>query len=162
MTVTIDDASADSRITAAHLAELTDLAAFLYAELGLGPAVELSVALVDEQAMEQLHLQWMDLPGPTDVMSFPMDELTPGTAEAPVTEGALGDVVVCPAVAAAQAAEAGHSLGDELCLLTTHGVLHLLGYDHAEPAEREEMFSLQARLLGQFLGRSAPTPTVSG
>ena len=62
--------------------------------------------------MEQLHLQWMDLPGPTDVMSFPMDELTPGTAEAPVTEGALGDVVVCPAVAAAQAAEAGHSLGD--------------------------------------------------
>ena len=112
--------------------------------------------------MERLHLEWMDLPGATDVMSFPMDQLRPGSAHSPVAAGTLGDVVLCPAVAQDQAKAAGHPLTDELCLLTTHGVLHLLGYDHHEAASRTEMFTLQKRLLEEFLGRSPlcpPRPT---
>lgn len=159
MTVTVDDASGSPLITAEHCADLLDLVAFLYAELHLRAEVELAVRLVEEQEMEDLHLEWMNLPGPTDVLSFPMDELTEGTPEAPVRTGVLGDVVLCPAVAAAQAAAAGHSLGDELLLLTTHGVLHLLGHDHHEPAERARMFSLQAQLLEKYLGRPSPVPT---
>jgi len=98
---------------------------------------------------EATLLKWMDEPGPTDVMSFPMDELD--TARRPDEAGPgpalLGDVVLCPAVASDQATQAGHSLDDELHLLTVHGCLHLLGYDHAEPAEEREMFRLQNELL---------------
>jgi probable rRNA maturation factor len=111
------------------------------------PLAELSVVIVDEPAMEQLHIQWMDLPGPTDVMSFPMDELRPGKADEEPPQGLLGDVVLCPTVAERQGAAAGHSMDDELHLLTVHGILHLLGYDHAEPDEEREMFALQKELL---------------
>lgn len=159
MSVSVDDASGDQLITADHLAELTDLTAELYARLGLGVEVELSITLVDQTQMEQLHLDWMELPGPTDVLSFPMDQLRPGTADHPVESGMLGDIVLCPAVAQAQAEAAGHPFSDELCLLTTHGLLHLLGYDHDDDAGRAEMFSLQRQLLESFLGRSAPVPT---
>lgn len=159
MTLTLEDTSDHPAVTGELLSELTDLVAFLYAQLGLHASVDLEVTLVDEAVMEQLHLDWMDLPGATDVMSFPMDQLTVGTVEEPVAEGSLGDVVLCPAVADSQAEAAGHSTSDELCLLTTHGVLHLLGYDHDEPEERAQMFSLQKDLLEAFLQRSAPTPT---
>jgi probable rRNA maturation factor len=121
------------------------------------PDADLAILLVDEAAMEQLHVQWMDEPGPTDVLSFPMDELRPGREGDPSPPGLLGDVVLCPDVAARQAAAAGHSSAEELLLLTTHGILHLLGYDHAEPEEEKEMFGLQRRLLLTFLsgrGRS--------
>ncbi|MCH8571828.1 rRNA maturation RNase YbeY [Nesterenkonia sp. AY15] len=158
--VTVEDSSGSDQISGAHLAELLDLTGFLYAKLHLAPAVTLSITLVDEEAIEQLHLDWMNLPGATDVMSFPMDELTAGTAEDPVTEGLLGDIVICPGVAAAQAKANGHPLSAELALLATHGVLHLLGHDHAEAADREEMFTLQRVLLEEYLGHAAPTPTV--
>ena len=119
--------------------------------LGIHPLAELSLLLVDEGAMEALHVQWMDEEGPTDVLAFPMDELRPARGEddepAP---GLLGDVVLCPTVAARQASEAGHSTEDELHLLATHGILHLLGYDHAEPEEKEEMFALQGELLASW------------
>ncbi|MCT1606132.1 rRNA maturation RNase YbeY [Nesterenkonia massiliensis] len=157
--MSIEDVSASGLVSAEDLAELTDLTAYLYAQLSLSAAVELSLSLVDEAEMERLHLEWMDLPGATDVMSFPMDELRPGRPEAPVSEGTLGDIVLCPVVAQAQAEAAGHSITDELCLLTTHGVLHLLGYDHDDAAERAQMFGLQKQLLEQFLGREAPVPT---
>jgi probable rRNA maturation factor len=111
---------------------------------------ELAIVLVDEGAMEQLHVQWMDEPGPTDVLSFPMDELRPGTAEDPAPPGLLGDVVLCPQVAETQARAAGHALLDELLLLTTHGILHLLGFDHAEPDEEKEMFGIQRDILVGF------------
>jgi probable rRNA maturation factor len=128
---------------------LVSVARYVLHRLGINPLAELSVLLVDVPAMTELHVKWMDEPGPTDVMSFPMDELE--TARRP-DEGApgpalLGDVVLCPAVAARQAAAAGHSTDDELHLLTVHGVLHLLGFDHAEPAEEREMFRLQNELL---------------
>ena len=111
---------------------------------------ELAIVLVDEGAMEQLHVRWMDEPGPTDVLSFPMDELRPGTEDQPAPPGLLGDVVLCPQVAESQAKTAGHTLLDELLLLTTHGILHLLGFDHAEPAEEKEMFGIQRDILVGF------------
>ncbi len=114
------------------------------------PDAELAIVLVDEGAMEQLHLQWMDEPGPTDVLSFPMDELRPGTEEAMTPAGLLGDIVLCPQVAMSQAETAGHSPLDELLLLTTHGILHLLGFDHAEPDEEKEMFGIQREILAGF------------
>ncbi|WP_405372829.1 MULTISPECIES: rRNA maturation RNase YbeY [unclassified Microbacterium] len=120
------------------------------AELNVSPDADLAILLVDEGAMEALHVQWMDEPGPTDVLSFPMDELRPGTDEMPTPPGLLGDIVLCPQVAETQATAAGHPTVDELILLTTHGLLHLLGFDHAEPEEEREMFGLQKELIGSF------------
>ncbi|NUR58367.1 MAG: rRNA maturation RNase YbeY [Catenulispora sp.] len=136
--------------------ELVGVARYVLGEMGIHPMAELSILLVDTAAMEQLHIQWMDEPGPTDVLSFPMDELRPARAEddnEPVP-GLLGDVVLCPEVAEKQAKDAGHSTADELRLLTTHGILHLLGYDHAEPDEEAEMFGLQKQLLRGWKARS--------
>lgn len=126
------------------------LAAFALDAMHVHADAELAIVLVDEGAMEQLHVQWMDEPGPTDVLSFPMDELRPGTEDAETPPGLLGDIVLCPQVAQAQAETAGHSTLEELLLLTTHGILHLLGFDHAEPAEEKEMFGIQRDILIGF------------
>ncbi len=131
--------------------EIVALARHVLAAMRVHPQAELSVVLVDEPAMTQLHVQWMDEPGPTDVLSFPMDELRPGSDGEDSPPGLLGDVVLCPQVAARQARAAGHSAQEELLLLTTHGILHLLGYDHAEPDEEKEMFGLQRKLLLTYL-----------
>jgi probable rRNA maturation factor len=134
--------------------ELISVARFVIRRMDVNPAAELSMVLLDVNAMADLHMRWMDLPGPTDVMSFPMDELEPGgRPDAPEPgPSMLGDIVLCPQFAADQAAAAGHSLGQELALLTVHGVLHLLGYDHAEPDEEKEMFELQRKLLEEWVG----------
>jgi probable rRNA maturation factor len=92
----------------------------------------------------------MDEPGPTDVLSFPMDELRPGRVDAQTPAGLLGDVVICPQVAEIQAEAAGHDLAQEMSVLLTHGMLHLLGFDHATPDEEAEMFGLQRDLLLAF------------
>ncbi len=131
--------------------EIVALARHVLSDLQVHPQAELSVVLVDEGAMSALHEQWMDEPGPTDVLSFPMDELRPGRDGEDPVAGLLGDVVLCPQVAERQAEAAGHSTHEELLLLTTHGILHLLGYDHAEPTEEAEMFALQRRLLLTYL-----------
>jgi probable rRNA maturation factor len=131
--------------------ELVRLARFVLEAMRVHPQAELSLVLVDEPAMEALHIQWMDEPGPTDVLSFPMDELRPGRDDEEPEPGLLGDVVLCPTVADKQARTAGHSFEEELLLLTTHGILHLLGFDHAEPEEEKEMFGLQRKLLLTFL-----------
>lgn len=120
------------------------------AELNVSADADVAIVLVDEGAMEALHVQWMDEPGPTDVLSFPMDELRPGTIDRPTPPGLLGDIVLCPQVAETQAATAKHTLMDELILLTTHGLLHLLGFDHAEPEDEKEMFGLQRELIAGF------------
>lgn len=129
--------------------ELISVARFVIGEMKVNPGAELSMVLLDTAAMADLHMRWMDLPGPTDVMSFPMDELEPGGRPDAAEPGPsmLGDIVLCPQFAADQAKAAGHPLEHELALLTVHGVLHLLGYDHAEPDEEKEMFALQAQLL---------------
>ena len=132
-------------------AEFAALARYVLDEMHVHPQTDLSVLLVDTDVMSDLHVRWMDEPGPTDVLSFPMDELRPGTDGEPTPAGLLGDVVLCPQVAAEQARVAGHSTIEELLLLETHGILHLLGYDHAEPEEEKEMFALQRRLLLTFL-----------
>lgn len=112
-------------------------------ELGLHPECELTVAFIDDQEMEELHVKWMDLPGSTDVMSFPMDELKPNDPE----PGILGDIVISPLFARAQAEKAGHSFEHEVKILAAHGLLHLLGYDHQDLAEEKVMFALQEDLV---------------
>lgn len=127
-------------------------ARFAVGAMDVNPAAELSLLLVDEETMADMHVQWMDLPGPTDVMSFPMDELVPGGRPDAAEPGPaiLGDIVICPAFAKRQAKEARRSFDHELAMLTIHGVLHLLGYDHAEPEEEKEMFGLQNSILEEF------------
>lgn len=132
-------------------AEFAALARHVIDAMGVHPQAELEIRFVDTEVMTQLHVQWMDEDGPTDVLSFPMDELRPGADGELSEEGILGSIVVCPVVAAEQARAAGHSAEEEMLLLTTHGILHLLGYDHAEPEEEKEMFGLQRRLLLTFL-----------
>jgi probable rRNA maturation factor len=144
--------------TAIPEASLAAVARFAMDRLGVSPLAELSMLLVGSGVMADLHQRWMDLPGPTDVMAFPMDDaeeggLLAGGRPDSLSGGPalLGDIVLCPEVATEQAAAAGHEVLDELQLLTVHGVLHLLGYDHAEPTEERAMFALQDRILGEFL-----------
>ena len=141
-------------------AALAALARHVLDEMQVHPLAELSVLLVDEPAMTELHVRWMGEDGPTDVLAFPMDELRPpqpggshadhGGAEPPEIPGLLGDVVICPQVAAGQARRGRHSLADEIDLLCAHGILHLLGYDHGDPQEHAVMFGLQDRLLASW------------
>jgi probable rRNA maturation factor len=141
----LDESGSDVDVVA-----LTQLCRFVMRRMRLHPATELTVRLVDLQTITVLNEKWMGATGPTDVLSFPMDELNPGRdnrdpEEEP--EGYLGDIALCPEVAAQQAPAAGHSTSDEVELLTVHGILHLLGYDHATPEEHSEMFGIQGRLL---------------
>ena len=129
---------------------LAQLAGLLFVELRIHPDVELGIRLVDTAEMTQLHLQWMDEPGPTDVLSFPMDELRSAPVGAEPQPGLLGDIVLCPEVAAAQATEFLRSLDEELQFLTIHGVLHLIGYDHMKASEHAQMFGLQDDLLATW------------
>jgi probable rRNA maturation factor len=132
---------------------IASVARHVLTAMRVNPAAELSVLAVTSDAMAELHERWMDEPGPTDVMAFPMDELVDESRRPDAPEigpALLGDVVLCPSFAAAQARKAGHALADELALLTVHGVLHLLGYDHAEPEQEREMFGLQNRLLTEW------------
>lgn len=129
-------------------AALIDLTQYVLDQLRVHPLAELSLLVVDEDAMAGLHVQWMNETGPTDVLAFPMDELRPAAeGEDSSAPGLLGDVVLCPQVAARQARQAGHGSEDELQMLCAHGVLHLLGYDHEEPEDERRMFGLQSELL---------------
>jgi len=129
---------------------LAALSRFVMDRMRVHPLAELCIKAVDEQTIASLNEQWMEKEGPTDVLAFPMDELRPGLVNDEPEEGVLGDLVLCPAVAERQARDAGHATAAEVHLLTVHGILHLLGYDHAEPEEHKEMFDLQARLLGEW------------
>ncbi len=131
-------------------AQIVSVARYALDAMKVSPSAELAITAVGLDAMEELHVRWMDEPGPTDVMAFPMDSLVEDTRrpDAPdLGPALLGDVVRCPAFARDQARKAGHTLADELHLLTVHGILHLLGYDHLEPEDEREMFALQNRLL---------------
>ncbi|SBW22253.1 rRNA maturation RNase YbeY [Protofrankia symbiont of Coriaria ruscifolia] len=129
---------------------LTALARFVLDAMKVNPLAELSVMLVEQSSMEELHVRYMGEEGPTDVLAFPQDDAfdpsAPDSGEDDPTL-LLGDVVLCPDVARRQAAKAGHSTEHEMHLLCTHGILHLLGYDHAEPEEEREMWAVQSRLL---------------
>ena len=126
--------------------QIVDVAAFALDKMGIHPESDLGITLVDEDEITKLHIQWMDLPGPTDVLSFPMDELKPFSAsDGP---GIICDIVICPQFAAKQATK--HSTEDEISLLTVHGVLHLLGFDHVEEEEHKVMFGLQDKTLAEW------------
>lgn len=125
--------------------EIISLLTFGIDYMDLHPECELSVTFVDDAEMEELHIKWMDEPGTTDVLSFPMD-LPEGKHDA-VT---LGDIVIDPIVAAKQAATAGHSTEHEIYILASHGLLHILGYDHADRDEEKIMFELQETIVEKW------------
>ena len=126
-------------------AEVTSLLAFAMSELKLNAECDLNLGFIDDHYMTELHIKWMDEPGSTDVLSFPMDM--------PEVEGdivTLGDIMISPAFATAQALSAGHSIEHEIYILATHGLLHIIGYDHAEPDEEKIMFALQELIVEKW------------
>ena len=145
----LDESGSDVDLDVGSLA---GLARFVLDRMRMHPATEMCLRLVDEGTIETLNRQWMDADGATDVLAFPMDELTPGDVADEPVEGYLGDIALCPQVAARQAPEHHHEARDEIDLLCVHGILHLLGYDHAEAEEHREMFGLQTRLLAEWQG----------
>jgi probable rRNA maturation factor len=145
--VTVIDVSNETAIACDEEA-LRRLAEFVMPRLGLDPSCDLAVTLVDIDRMTDLHVEWMGEPGPTDVLSFPMDELRPGDGPPPI--GTLGDIVLCPGHLPAQAHEAGRSLDEELQFLLVHGMLHLVGMDHQEPEEHAVMFARQDAILQEW------------
>ncbi|MGB7964169.1 MAG: rRNA maturation RNase YbeY [Propionicimonas sp.] len=132
---------------------LLALASFALDLLRIHPQSELSVLLVDEDTMSAYHVKYLDEPGPTDVLSFPMDELRSPAGDEDPPLGMLGDIVLCPSVTAAQAAENNRTTAEEADYLLIHGLLHLLGHDHAEPEEKRVMFDLNDRIIAAWSSR---------
>ena len=129
---------------------LSQLAAFALDALRIHPEAELSIVLVDEDTMSAYHERFMGEPGPTDVLSFPMDELRAPEPDEEPPLGLLGDIVLCPTVTAAQAASMGRTPEEEADYLLIHGLLHLLGHDHAEPNEKKVMFDLNDKIIAAW------------
>ncbi len=136
---------------------LVRLATFALDQLRIHPLAELSILLVDEDTMSAYHEKYLGEPGPTDVLSFPMDELRPPSDDDEPPAGLLGDIVLCPAVTERQAREHGRSAAAEAEYLLVHGLLHLLGYDHAEPDEKAEMFGLNDKIIAAWSERRSET-----
>ncbi|BDR52968.1 endoribonuclease YbeY [Bombiscardovia nodaiensis] len=130
----------------------SDLGLWVLDQMRVSTQSDMTILFNDPEPMAALHERWMGLVGPTDVMSFPMDELRPGDGRT-LSEGILGDIVICPWVARQQAQAAGHSTMEEMLLLTIHGCLHLLGYDHTTREQERQMFGLQRQLLLTFLAQ---------
>ncbi len=129
--------------------EITSLMTHAMNALELNPDCDLNIAFVEDDYMTELHIKWMDEPGTTDVLSFPMD-----MPEEPGQAVTLGDIVISPVVAAAQALQQGHSTEHEIYILATHGLLHIIGYDHAEKADEKIMFELQEKIVTDWEKRS--------
>lgn len=144
MTIEVNNRSG----VAAPEREIESLLTFGIDYMELHPECELSVTFVDDAEMEELHIKWMDEPGTTDVLSFPMD--MPESKGDAVT---LGDIVIDPIVAANQAASAGHSTEHEIYILAAHGLLHILGYDHADKDEEKIMFELQETIVKKWAAK---------
>jgi probable rRNA maturation factor len=122
--------------------ELLERAALAALDLSGSPDADLTIVLVDDARIQVLNRDFLAHDAPTDVLSFPADEPDPETGRR-----YLGDVVISLARAAEQARERGHAFEAEMQLLAVHGVLHLLGHDHAEPGEKERMWAAQAEAL---------------
>ena len=146
---------ADEQDRPVDVDDLAAVARFVVAEQRVPQEMELSLLLVDEETIAALNAEHLDEDGPTDVLAFPMDDPGDVAGEVPAV---LGDVVLCPAVAERQAEERGHPPQEELQMLAVHGVLHLIGMDHADPAEEREMFGLTERLLTAYRGADGEAP----
>ena len=146
--ITVDDDAGSS----VDLDALGDLAGHVLAQMHVHPQTEVGITMVDVERMTTLHEDWMNEPGPTDVLSFPIDEITPGTATEPAGPGVLGDIVICPDAARSDAESANRTLDQHVQFLTVHGLLHLLGYDHVTEEDHVEMFAMQDRLLRSWKG----------
>ena len=130
-------------------AEMVSLMTHALNALELNPQCDLNISFVEDDYMTELHIKWMDEPGTTDVLSFPMD-----MPEEPGEVVTLGDIVISPVVAAAQALTQGHSTEHEIYILATHGLLHIIGYDHADKADEKIMFELQEKIVTDWEKRS--------
>ena len=149
VTIVVSDEQTDVDIDADRWADLAG--AVLQAE---GRTGELTLTFVDRDEIAALNAEHLGEHGPTDVLSFPLDSIDDSTAmPGPVL---LGDVVVCPAVASESALTHAGTLDDELALLVVHGILHVLGHDHAEPAETRVMRERERALLEQHHWHGPP------
>ena len=126
-------------------ADLLERAARAVLDLSGAPDADLTIVIMDDASIQSLNRDFLGHDAPTDVLSFPADEPDPETGRR-----YLGDVAISYARAEAQAHERGHALESEMQLLVVHGVLHLLGHDHAEAAEKARMWAAQAGALEQL------------
>lgn len=117
---------------------------------GAGPA-DLTIVIGDDSQLHALNRQFLGIDAPTDVLSFPADDTDPDSGER-----YIGDILISYPRAADQAANAGHTVHEELQLLVVHGVLHLLGFDHAWPEEKKRMWEIQAQVLESLGSRLSP------
>ena len=138
----------------APLEQILGVAQYALEKMHIDSRADIEILLVNDEVMEQYHLDWMQESGPTDVLSQPIDGLRPGKPNAITPAGHLGLIVLCPQVAAKQAETRGHSSLKENLILVSHSILHLLGYDHAEKEDETEMFALQEEIVAEYLARS--------
>lgn len=131
-------------------AALVSLARYAISKMRLHSESDLGIRLVTATEMTSLNKEWMGEDGATDVLSFPIDEMRPGQSD----PGVVGDIVLCPSYAMGNAVKNGKNLDEELQLLTAHGILHLLGYDHRNTPDEKAMFALQEEILREW--RSLP------
>ncbi|MCP3973660.1 MAG: rRNA maturation RNase YbeY [bacterium] len=158
MRVLFSDDREDPSLSALDRDEVESLATLTLAGEGFPDALEVSIVLIDEAPMTVLNGTHMGESGPTDVLSFPLESLSPGVAPEPVDGGPtllIGDIFICPAVVAGNAAKTGVAFRDEMALMIVHGLLHLLGYDHVVDSEAEQMEQRERDLLAK-VGRVRP------
>lgn len=131
---------------------LQDTAQKALAALGKSPDQDIQIIIADDESLQNLNNEFMGIDAPTDVLTFPLDFDNPesGTVY-------LGDIIISYPQAERQAQKAGHQTLEEIKLLIVHGILHLLGHDHAEPEEKEKMWALQNSLLEQLNIKATPT-----
>ena len=137
---------------------LTRIAEAVMAAEGLPSGTEIAIHLVGEERIAELNETHLGKHGPTDVLSFPIEDLQPGQVPRTATDGPpphIGDVLICPSVVRSNAQAGGVAFDDELALMVVHGVLHLLGYDHVDDADAEQMEGRERELLAS-VGRSRP------
>jgi probable rRNA maturation factor len=132
---------------------LENTAKIVLAHENKGEGVDISIAIEDNDQLQELNLKFLGVDAPTDVLSFPAEEMDPDTGHL-----YLGDIIISLPIALSQAAAAGHPLQNELQLLVVHGVLHLFGYDHSTPKMKTEMWKLQAQLLTELSVKISKLP----
>lgn len=143
---------ADEQTEQVGLDELRALAESVLRHEGYPEQAEVTILLVSEPEMASYNQKFLDRDGPTDVLAFPLEELRPGRVPDHDRRGPplmLGDVIVAPSYVRRQAAELGVTFEDEIALMVTHGILHLLGYDHVEDDDAEQMESKERELLAK-------------